>query len=153
MSEELKGKELGRVGGKFLTYLSTGLWFGPITDAALLFSLVWTFHLLSWQLSTVYHWSECHLANVLQWVYNEALGLLDVLSSSSWVYLVLASSFFFFLPDSSRNLDKCNWFLFKAGAGVWFRGNSLGTNIKKAPMVWIVTHCPLAQNHYPVIEI
>lgn len=116
-------------------------------------SLYGPFYLLSWQLATVCHWSVCHLANALQWVYNKALGLLDILSSSSWVYLVIASSSFFFFPDTSWNSGKCNWFLFKGGAGVWFRGNSLGINIKEAPMVWTVTHCPLAQNHYPVIEI
>ena len=34
---EVEGRELERVGGIFMTYPRTGLWFGPGTDAALLF--------------------------------------------------------------------------------------------------------------------
>ena len=35
---EVKGRELERVGGIFMSYASTGVWFGPKTEATLLFS-------------------------------------------------------------------------------------------------------------------
>ena len=34
----MKGRELGREGGIFLSYSRTGVWFGPRTEGTLLFS-------------------------------------------------------------------------------------------------------------------
>ena len=64
---EVKGRELERVGGIFMRYLRTGVWFGPGNVASLLFSPCMGFSGCchsNCQLSR--GWWVCHLANVLQ---------------------------------------------------------------------------------------
>ena len=90
---EVKWREVDRVGGIFMRYPVTWVWFGPRTDAALLFSLCMGFSScchgnckLSWR------WWVCHL--VLQCTYNEAQGLLEV--KSALLGLVGSKQFLFF---------------------------------------------------------
>ena len=79
-----------------MSYMRTGAWFEPRTDAALLFSPCTCFsgcchgnRQLSWC------WWGWHLANVLQWAYNEAQGLVEV-TSSSILGLLGSNQFLFF---------------------------------------------------------
>ena len=79
-----------------MSYLRTGVRFGPRTDAALLFSpYMWLFRLLSWHLSAVRVLGGVSFRYCITMMYSDTQGLVEVTSSAILV-LVSSNQFCFF---------------------------------------------------------
>ena len=82
-----------------MSYLRTGVWFRPRTDAALLFSsYMWLFRLLSWHLSAVMVLGGVSFSYCITMMYSEAQGLVEVRSSA--ILVLVSSNQFCFLSSS-----------------------------------------------------
>ena len=61
-----------------MTYLRTGVWFGPAAKATFLFSPCMGFFSCHGNCLLSQCWWVCRLANVIQWLFNEVQVLLEV---------------------------------------------------------------------------